>query len=114
MKLIYFSPPKFEYHVAPPRGERGLKRLLGGAHTHQAPVAPPRGERGLKLRYYLQVRPLCGRSPSWGAWIETMFARVMPAPYSVAPPRGERGLKPRIGGAAAYGNQSLPLVGSVD
>ena len=34
------------------------------------------------------------RSPSWGAWIETIriFGRTLP--IMVAPPRGERGLKP--------------------
>ena len=59
--------------VAPPRGERGLKR--GGATPPgtRLCVAPPRGERGLKpspFRPY--THPQDRRSPSWGAWIETL------------------------------------------
>ena len=79
-------------------------------------VAPPRGERGLKLRKSARLSRLSGRSPSWGAWIETPildngvfrgYGRspswgawietrryTQAAPFqTVAPPRGERGLK---------------------
>ncbi len=35
--------------VAPPRGERGLKRVNAVVHIKRGFVAPPRGERGLKL-----------------------------------------------------------------
>ena len=57
--------------VAPPRGERGLKRLSPAPHALPDTVAPPRGERGLKLGLRQEVgKKVC-----------------------VAPPRGERGLK---------------------
>ena len=104
-------------HVAPPRGERGLKYFyLISPHKFWA-VAPPRGERGLKCQIQRQSvfyrrgrspswgawieitrglgrqgRPLC-RSPSWGAWIEIIFRPCTTGATSVAPPRGERGLK---------------------
>ena len=42
-----------------------------------------------RLVYLLAV---C-RSPSWGAWIETSPHRFSPRSIVVAPPRGERGLK---------------------
>ena len=38
-----------------------------------------------------KLRP--GRSPSWGAWIETFDVIVLSSVKKVAPPRGERGLK---------------------
>ena len=59
-------------------------------------VAPPRGERGLKLRKSARLSRLSGRSPSWGAWIETR-RYTQAAPFqTVAPPRGERGLKQAV------------------
>ena len=40
------------------------------------PVAPPRGERGLKHGLIGDDEVFdYGRSPSWGAWIETAIAR---------------------------------------
>ena len=100
-------------------------------------VAPPRGERGLKPLRGLAVLHGLGRSPSWGAWIETftplknrLLAIVAPprgerglkhavaATYMrvvfVAPPRGERGLKLENDNAFDFESVSLPLVGSVD
>ena len=35
-------------HVAPPRGERGLKSSTANLVRLKIRVAPPRGERGLK------------------------------------------------------------------
>ena len=59
-------------------------------------VAPPRGERGLKS-YSLHTKGLpCGRSPSWGEWIEILSLLSILLPRLVAPPRGERGLKPHL------------------
>ena len=43
---------------------------------------------------------ISGRSPSWGAWIETVRRRMACLCCKVAPPRGERGLK-RWGGITA-------------
>ena len=60
--------------VAPPRGERGLKRLAQIRARYTADVAPPRGERGLKLSWSSYYPPCKSRSPSWGAWIETLVA----------------------------------------
>ena len=55
-------------------------------------VAPPRGERGLKHCMNLPLmKERDGRSPSWGAWIETYKETIM-GDFIV----------------------SLPLVGSVD
>ena len=60
---------------------------------HFSAVAPPRGERGLKLFCYARVASnVPRRSPSWGAWIETLVD----------------------GGKIAKKKVSLPLVGSVD
>ena len=79
--------------VAPPRGERGLKFAGACAVIIPMRVAPPRGERGLKYVHGRRRLIRCGRSPSWGAWIEIlMYARARSA-SRVAPPRGERGLK---------------------
>ena len=61
----------FEQTVAPPRGERGLKLPEDIEDVNAAPVAPPRGERGLKPVLGEAVVRCEGRSPSWGAWIET-------------------------------------------
>ena len=78
--------------VAPPRGERGLKRCLRGLCPHRT-----------------------GRSPSWGAWIETQLLSGGLTPWRrVAPPRGERGLKQVRLAPGLYFALSLPLVGSVD
>ena len=64
-------------------------------------VAPPRGERGLKQTPTTTGEFLpSGRSPSWGAWIETTVVGLKCAASLVAPPRGERGLK-RAAHAAA-------------
>ena len=38
----------FAIHVAPPRGERGLKWVQAAGSRRLWRVAPPRGERGLK------------------------------------------------------------------
>ena len=54
-------------------------------------VAPPRGERGLKCYWLASLFECCGRSPSWGAWIEIPI------------------YKEKVVSA-----ESLPLVGSVD
>ena len=80
-------------HVAPPRGERGLKYDFSIFHALLGFVAPPRGERGLKFFV-----------------LRRLFAADV-----VAPPRGERGLKslPCISGHRPR-LSSLPLVGSVD
>ena len=64
---------------------------MGGNGDRRLPVAPPRGERGLKRGYVSPFHALRGRSPSWGAWIET-------SPNSIYE-------KTKL---------SLPLVGSVD
>ena len=101
-------------------------------------VAPPRGERGLKLLLkWLKKIENKRRSPSWGAWIETAYSRFiskavkvapprgerglkrLQRPYHtlaarVAPPRGERGLKLHTCGCCRPHIVSLPLVGSVD
>ena len=56
------------------------------------PVAPPRGERGLKhVTKGLGATMHECRSPSWGAWIETL-----------------------VDGGKIAKKKSLPLVGSVD
>ena len=72
-----------------------------GIHAGFYHVAPPRGERGLKLRLMDEDGTLMRRSPSWGAWIEILLAIWDSAFSLVAPPRGERGLKslrgPRYG-----------------
>ena len=113
--------------VAPPRGERGLKLSVSLCQTFRRRVAPPRGERGLKHQtvsdrlnharrspswgawietIHTRKRVACvpGRSPSWGAWIETPASRWSAQYLSVAPPRGERGLKhtPSWSGLAVY------------
>ena len=59
-------------------------------------VAPPRGERGLKRLWMAAKSQRKSRSPSWGAWIETGIVRQSRLPGLVAPPRGERGLKHTI------------------
>ena len=59
-------------------------------------VAPPRGERGLKLHNIIFYNCITHcRSPSWGAWIETVNKSPVLPIAQVAPPRGERGLKLR-------------------
>ena len=77
-------------------------------------VAPPRGERGLKYYCRRPRNQAMNRSPSWGAWIEITYNLAMMRLPLVAPPRGERGLKYDIPVALENGQQSLPLVGSVD
>ena len=100
--------------VAPPRGERGLKQrgLLGTAKAWT--VAPPRGERGLKPKLRNSFTSALGRSPSWGAWIETFGRAISHQTNTVAPPRGERGLKQAYQQDVTKAFWSLPLVGSVD
>ena len=101
--------------VAPPRGERGLKRLWDKLLRLNNLVAPPRGERGLKLLLkWLKKIENKRRSPSWGAWIETAYSRFISKAVKVAPPRGERGLKLHTCGCCRPHIVSLPLVGSVD
>ena len=57
-------------------------------------VAPPRGERGLKHHNRSDTPTFAHRrSPSWGAWIETILRALGITTIEVAPPRGERGLK---------------------
>ena len=95
--------------VAPPRGERGLKhppQWRGGRCVHS--VAPPRGERGLK-HWLRDIRGLIdSRSPSWGAWIETLPHAPRSCPLWVAPPRGERGLKPAASLRSRTGRSVAP------
>ena len=42
-------------------------------------VAPPRGVRGLKCRTSKESSQDLRRTPSWGAWIEMMFASTVAA-----------------------------------
>ena len=72
-----------------------MKLPRGNNQSAIIKVAPPRGERGLKLPLVTDaLKRADGRSPSWGAWIETLN-NVNNLNYAVvAPPRGERGLKP--------------------
>ena len=78
-------------------------------------VAPPRGERGLKRGFGRGLFCRKRRSPSWGAWIETTCAYVRRYRLGkVAPPRGERGLKQLRNPSHHNLAMSLPLVGSVD
>ena len=81
-------------NVAPPRGVRGLKAALEERDERSKGVAPPRGVRGLKaVRGALLHRPVSRRTPSRGAWIESVTAGAGSNALYVAPPRGVRGLK---------------------
>ena len=82
--------------------------------TGGAGVAPPRGERGLKRSTVRAAPGQHRRSPSWGAWIETVNTCLSQGIAGVAPPRGERGLKQRAYSQGLIPRESLPLVGSVD
>ena len=82
--------------VAPPRGERGLKRLFIAARQ------PPSLSRSPSWGAWIETplaaaesMDIAGRSPSWGAWIETQVYTNSRNGEQVAPPRGERGLKRR-------------------
>ena len=92
MKHIGKAALDMDDHVAPPRGERGLKLDKGFEGVTVQTVAPPRGERGLKLVAGYGI--ICA--------------------IRVAPPRGERGLKPLDTVVMSRLYWSLPLVGSVD
>ena len=98
LKLTAARIQRIAKYVAPPRGERGLKRLWMAVKSQRKKVAPPRGERGLKQkRQYALSHCRYRRSPSWGAWIETVLHNgICTKLKPVAPPRGERGLKQMI------------------
>ena len=58
-------------NVAPPRGVRGLKCFQRQTSKSNR-VAPPRGVRGLKSKVINLSDCISRRTPSWGAWIEIM------------------------------------------
>ena len=53
--------------VAPPRGERGLKRLWDKLLRLNNLVAPPRGERGLKQAMRIKCQTICTSLPLVGS-----------------------------------------------
>ncbi len=55
-----------------------------------------------------------GRSPAWGAWIETTLHISADHIAKVAPLRGGRGLKQALQYPTCCGLTSLPCVGGVD
>ena len=57
--------------VAPPRGERGLKRLLVRAANGELGRSPTRGAWIETYRALDRLLYAVGRSPTRGAWIET-------------------------------------------
>ena len=125
--------------VAPPRGERGLKLRALGITTIEEGVAPPRGERGLKLccrrrsawrkrsrspswGAWIETLFVCGgacfqksRSPSWGAWIETRMPKATPCRALCRSPSWGAWIETyHVSAYRSKSIPSLPLVGSVD
>ena len=80
--------------VAPPRGERGLKHTTLRLRSAYSPRRSPSWGAWIETLMGIS-RPTSrtGRSPSWGAWIETIVWLEEAPEIKVAPPRGERGLK---------------------
>ena len=79
--------------VAPPRGERGLKPILRQIAPRIHGRSPSWGAWIETSQATAYISILSSRSPSWGAWIETWMLLKRKWENKVAPPRGERGLK---------------------
>ena len=95
--------------VAPPRGERGLKRATESRRRMRAASRSPSWGAWIEtpVDAYCSI-DMKSRSPSWGAWIETRRrSRLIPR-QRVAPPRGERGLKHLDCGQRGAENQVAP------
>ena len=101
--------------VAPPRGERGLKHgLIGDDEVFDYGRSPSWGAWiETAITSAATAAHIC-RSPSWGAWIEIKTKVERAENARVAPPRGERGLKSFLSFNNSCLCMSLPLVGSVD